>query len=303
MAEIKTTRLSRQWLFKTGAFTVVLLGFGIWALLDASVFYARRGMADASYQLRAWLDAAANGSRLTTPNFTVPDPAATLKELESKEAELRSQATADGAAGRTAAADVAKLDWLRSLGRVWQLNNQPKRLGTNTDKKTIYFDPATGGGSLRSGSDQTAITLDALRQELQKHWASRSPPTPLSNYDLPVQWIFTVIGFAGGLWLVFTLVRAKVTASRITWEADAQRLSLPGGAGFTPADLAEIDKRLWHKYYVTLILRDGSRHKLDLLRFTPLEEWVLAMEKTAFPEAAKDAETAAEPAPAGNAEA
>ena len=105
---------------------------------------------------------------------------------------------------------------------------------------------------------------------------------------MPVQWLFVVVGFGLGGYLVFLMVKCKAQASRTKFESETQRLTVPSGASFTPADLEDVDKRLWHKYYVTMQLKDGSEHKLDLLRYVPLEEWVLGMERTRFPERAAE---------------
>ncbi|MGH7132453.1 MAG: hypothetical protein ACREJO_10960, partial [Phycisphaerales bacterium] len=66
----------------------------------------------------------------------------------------------------------------------------------------------------------------------------------------------------------------------------------PDGKTIVPADIAEFDKRKWDKFYVTINLKGGEARKLDLLRYVPLEEWVLAMERTAFPETAPPEEPA-----------
>ncbi len=111
---------------------------------------------------------------------------------------------------------------------------------------------------------------------------------PLSRFDIPSQWLITAVGFIGGAWIVALI--ARVSAKTYRWEPAAQRLTLPGGASVTPADVSEVDKTLWHKYYVELHIKadhpklGGKSVKLDLMRYEPLEAWVLEMEQTVHPE-------------------
>jgi hypothetical protein len=83
----------------------------------------------------------------------------------------------------------------------------------------------------------------------------------------------------------------RVAAKSYQFEPETHTLVLPGGERLAAADLKEVDKRKWHKFYVTLNMNDGRSHTLDLYRHDPLEEWVLEMEKAAFPESVSDEET------------
>jgi hypothetical protein len=59
----------------------------------------------------------------------------------------------------------------------------------------------------------------------------------------------------------------------------------------------EVDKRKWHKFFVFLKLADNSPEiKLDLLRYSPLEDWVLEMEKLHPNYVPEPVEAEAEPA-------
>ena len=98
--------------------------------------------------------------------------------------------------------------------------------------------------------------------------------------------------------MAFLFVR--VSAKKYRWSPDTRTLTLPGGKTIAPAQIAEVDKRKWDKFFVTLRLNESSPEprevKLDLLRFTPLEAWVLEMEKHApnyVPPAEEPAETPA----------
>lgn len=288
MAEKQTTRLGRNWLIKTVIFLVLLLGFGAWGLVDALVIYPRRGQADAAFKLTRHLQAAQAAGMLTTTDLKAADPAATLEELRQRIPELQSRAAVSGPEARRDEFLRTRITWLESLGLMWDLNAQPKLLETEAGppSRTLYYDPAEGQGFAVAldGSRSTLTPMDLLTK-LGPRLSTTNPPRPLSPFDLPVQWLFVVIGFGGGAYMIVVIIRAA--SKRFAWEPQTQTLTLPGGKSFTPADLKELDKRLWHKFFVTAHLHDGTSHKLDLLRYVPLEDWVLTMERTAFPETAE----------------
>ena len=295
MSEVQTTTLNRSWLLKTGIFMLVLLVFGFWGLADGLWLYPRRGLADASFQYKGFLVAADKAGRLTTANLMVADPSAALTELRSRQNELIKAANANTGDAHKAAMDVAKLAWLDSLARAWRLDTKDKFLGTigRPADRNLFINLATGEGytlplGAGAGTEKTVLTPQALLNELGTYWNTTTPVSPLSGYDMLFQWIFVVVGLIGGTWILITILRAKAT--RFAWDPAQQRLTLPGGKSLVPGDLEDIDKRLWHKYYVTLVDKSGAHDKLDLLRFVPLEEWILEMEKTRFPERAAEAE-------------
>lgn len=298
MADVQTTTLNRSWLLKTGVFMLVLLVFGVWGLIDAVWLYPRRGLADASFRYKDFLVAADKAGRLTTATLMVPDPRAALTELEQRAGELAKAAQGNTGEADKAAMELAKLSWLQSLSRAWRLDARDKPLGTlgKPADRALFANLITGEGFTvpiagSAGAEKTVLSPQALHQELKGYWDTTTPVSALAGYDMPFQWIFVVVGFVGSAWIMLTIARASTT--RFTWEPESQRLTLParlGGASLVPNDLEDIDKRLWHKYYVTLVDKKGAQHKLDLLRFEPLEEWVLQMERTRFPERAAEAE-------------
>ena len=164
----------------------------------------------------------------------------------------------------------------------------------------MLFDHVRGVGLVVSakGAQPQEIPPQRLLAELTQVWSARNAPKPLSSYDMFFQWFFVVAGFGGGGWLAAVLLRAA--SRKFRWDPPTQRLTLPGGASFVPSDVKEFDKRRWHKFYVTIHLNSGVAHTLDLLRYVPLEEWVLAMERTAFPDSVE--RSAPEPAAADSAE-
>lgn len=292
MSSTQTCTLNRTWTLKIGVFMLVLLGFGTWAVLDAVWLYPARGLSDASVKLHDFFVAAERAGKLRTDVVTVTDPAAERTRLNSKEEDLRTAAKGESMQAREAQMDLAKLEWLNALDRAWRLNTAPKTLGElkNPDR-TLKYDMTKAEGISVASADgkSTTLSLQALAGELTAVWNTTKQPKPLSGFDMPVQVIFVVVGYGFAAYLLFLLVKTSAKARQYQWDDATQRLTLPGGASFTPSEIDELDKRLWHKYYVTVITKSGS-HKLDLLRYVPLEEWVLSMERTRFPErAAEDA--------------
>ncbi len=263
------TSLNSHWLMKMGIFFIVLAGLGGWGLYDATIAYPARGEADASYQLKEYLAAAKTAGRLSQTRVT--DAATDLADLQKRRAEFASAARdASTGNGRIAAMERDKLDWLESLSRVWPLATAPSRIS----------DP------------------DKQLGELTAEWNTRPAPKPLSGLDMFFQWLFVAIGGVGAAWVALIVLWAGTLKFR--FDPATLRLTLPGAGNPTivPADIKEIDKRKWHKFFVTLNLKNGKSVKLDLLRYTPLEEWILRMERAAFPETAGEPAPEAHPAPA-----
>jgi hypothetical protein len=277
MATPLTTTLNRNWVLKMVAFLVVLAGFGTWGLADGLWIYPARGEKDASYKLFRYLETARDSGRLTQADVAVENPRAAFAELEGRERDLNAAAQGKsgpgGISSRVANFELARLHWLRSLKRVWRIDSAPDRLEKD---------------------------LQAQLASLTATWKTTTPPKPLDAFDLLFQWVFVALGYGSAAWLVITLIRAR--ARTFTWDPDQHRLTLPSGAAITPDAIAEFDKRKWHKLFITLNLKDGSSHTLDLLRYVPLEAWVLELEKIVNPPADEPAaEQPAEPIAAGHA--
>lgn len=306
MSEIQTTRLGRNWLLKTLLFLTLLLCFGCWGLADALYFYPKRGEMDAARQLKDHLVAADGAGKLTSAQLKVTDPAGTYAQLKAKESELLAQEKGSGPEARAAQFELTRLKWLDSLNRMWALKPEPRlvEVEKGTPPTRYYFDMAEGKAySIGAGGGKTDVPVQELTRRLVNLAATTNQVTPLSGFDMLFQWVFVVIGFGGGLWMLITLIRAA--AKKYSWKPQSQELTLHDGKTATPADIRELDKTLWHKFFVVMHLKDGRTYKLDLLRYQPLEDWVLAMERTAFPELSDDdadkqdggGTAAAEPAP------
>ncbi|MBL0928482.1 MAG: hypothetical protein IBJ11_12670 [Phycisphaerales bacterium] len=250
-AELRT-RIGRSWLRKMIVIAIFGVGLGVWGTLDAFWIYPARGREHTQFTLKGYLEAMQRNGRLS--QASVPDPAAEYQRL------------VDTPPGSRSDLENIKLDWLRSLSRVYSLeqlkaeNDAAAASGEKKDTRTVFPRPE--------------FTLDDLTQKL----AGQQSPKPLAYYDIPVQYLFMAVGFGLGLYL---LVLVRGVASKVyRYDPAAKRLTLPGGKSFVPADIDEVDKRKWDKYFVFLKLRDGSPEiRLDLYRYEPLEDWVLEMEK------------------------
>lgn len=250
---MEQTHINPKWLWKMVIIAVFLLGFGAWGLYDATKAYPERGVNYAEY--REWDYLRIIKQDAAWDRASVKDPKAELARLDER---LRNKSN-------VSASEIARHQWLEALQIVGHL------------------DPA-----------HTEIAEPIKRfDELNARWTTtqgttKSSPKKLASWDIPVQWLITVLGFGLGLYLVGLIFTVKRT--RYTWDPATQTLTLPDGAALTPADIAEFDKRKWHKYLIFLKIKPGvpkvggQELRLDLLRFARLEEWVLAMEKTAFPE-------------------
>lgn len=286
MSDKQTTKLGRSWLFKTMLFLLLLVGFGCWGLTDALYFYKRRGELDASIKFAKYLQAAQAVGSLTPSKLKCDNPASELAALKAKRADIELRLKSPSTE-RDAVAEQRRLVWLESLALMWQGNSKPKLLDREPGppSRKIYFNMVEGEGeAVSADGSRTKLSPPELLGKLATKLNTTANVTPLSPLDMLFQWIFVVVGFGGGLYILATFARAA--AKKYTWEPDAQRLTLPDGTAFVPSDIKEFDKRLWHKFFVTIHLKDGKAKTFDLLRYVPLEDWVVAMEKTAFPDAA-----------------
>jgi len=266
---MQQTRLSRRWLIKIAIFLVASTALGLWGLYDATIAYPARGVAHAEYMEYQYLLAMGQAG---LPVIPLDDPKAELEKLKADHGKIeaqRAQAEEQGQELNMLRASAALImeQWLQSLKTVGHLDTEHARI---EDPNTRFS------------------TLSAK-------WQSRDQPKPLSGFDLPMQWGFVFIGF--GLSAYLLLLVARVGSKKYRFEPEASQLTFPDGAAITPADIEDIDKRKWDKFIVQ-IKSGGKWRKLDLLRYDPLEEWFLAMEKqTSFyepPEESPD-EAPAEP--------
>lgn len=245
-----TTTISRNWLAKMALFIAAFLGLGLWGLIDATVVYPARGAKHAEYMEYKYLDSLESTGEIL--RASVENPGDRLSELKSDRDQIQGELQALPAESLSRARQQAKLDelnWLSSLATI----------GRAVPAHTTFDSPGERLAELR-----------------EKH-ATAEQPKGLSALDIPTQWLFVVIGGLGGAWMILTVMRVVKTV--YSYEESTNTLTLPSGESFTPAEIDEIDKRKWDKFFVTVKLSGGALHKLDLLRYQPLEDWILAMEK------------------------
>jgi len=246
------SHISRKWLVRMILIGVGLFAFGMWGLFDALVAYPKRGAGAASFAEFNYLDSLETGQ-----SGSVDDPVSELARLKA------------------AAEHSSKAEWLEQLSYIGRLNAAQTLLPRT--------DPETG-----------VLIPDAAtrREELSKRWTrsdgkEKKAPKRLSALDIPTQWLITALGAGLGLWM-FALV-AIVRRKTYTWEPASLRLGLPEGGSVIPDDVAEFDKRKWHKFFIHLHIKPshptlgGKEIPIDLMRYEPVENWILEMERIAFP--------------------
>lgn len=240
------TKLNKRWLIKMLVFFAAMVILGVWGTIDAFWVYPARGYEAAEYQEMKYLTALEKAGGLSSAS--IKDPAQSLATLEN------SKPTSD--------VEQTKMLWLDSLSRVVSLEKIEDEIaaGRTPAYSTVIADPR------------------ARLDELTQKWQSLSTPTALSRFDIPVQYLFMVIGLAAAAYIAFFLLKCRGTV--FTYHPVERRLTLPGGRTLVPTDIEDVDRRLWHKFFVELKLKgDEVPLKLDLLRYWPLEAWFLDMEK------------------------
>lgn len=288
---VQTTRIGRGWLLKTALFLMLLLGFGIWGLLDAVYFYPRRGEMYAAQVLTEHLEAAKGSNRLTTSDLKVSDPKSALRDLKKqREALAQKAASSNAIEAREGAFQITRLNWLESLALMWRLNADPRLVDEEKGPPAvkIFFDPKEGQGysiPADGTGSKTTLTPQQLYQALVARKARTANVTPLSGLDMLFQWVFVVLGFGGGIYMLVNL--ARTAARKYRWEPELQRLTLYDGRQFRPDDVKDFDRSLWHKFFMIVHLNDGKVYKLDLYKHEPLEDWIVEMEHTRFPDRAE----------------
>lgn len=251
------TRVSKRWMRKMVIFFIVCFGLGSWGLLDAVKVYPDRGRMYAKFMLSDYLKAADETGLIAIPRrVNVPDPAAEYASLQERTEQLNPL-------------EVLRLRWLDSLRPIYgttleRLTEQNQRMAERPEEEqedtvTVFQDPV------------------ATYAEITSEISGRSVPKPLTQTDIAVQWLICAAGYIGAGLILMRITQTKTTVYR--YEPADHKLVLPGGKSITPDEIETVDKTKWHKFFVSLDLKDGSSHKFDLLRFEPLEEWILEMEE------------------------
>ncbi|MBX3387885.1 MAG: hypothetical protein KF691_00370 [Phycisphaeraceae bacterium] len=241
------TKASPKWLGKQMIFILAICGFAMWALYDAAIAYPKGGERAADFLKWQYLKAALSPGVLE--RTSIEDPEEDLQRL------IERQKTAT-----LSPVETARMNWLAALRNASRLD--PSR--------TQITDPRG--------------TLEALEQRFSK---TTEAPKALSRLDIPVQWGIFFVCSAAALAMIAVLIRTVSTVFR--FDPESKTLTLPSGQSIAATDVVVYDKRKWDKFLIFLKVREGAPSlggqevRLDLLRHVPLEEWVLEMEKTAFP--------------------
>jgi len=253
---VQVSTVGFKWARRIMVIAFILLAFGSWSLYDAAVKYPARGREFAQWSQWQYLIKLDEESRslrdpgILTRNAPVADPQAELARLQANPPGESSPAT-----------EYARYQWLKALSFVGQL------------------DP-----------EHTAFKDAAPRQkltQLNQDWSIKTGPSPLHSYDIPAQWLMMIVGYGLGFYMVFLLIRVKATKYR--WVPERKALTLPNGATITPDDLEEVDKRKWDKFIVFLRIKPGvdkvggKAVRIDTFRHGLVEDWILDMEREAFP--------------------
>jgi hypothetical protein len=289
-AEQRST-LSRRWILKIGITSLIMLGIGLWGIYDALIRYPAHG-ADAAESCEfRFLQQLAEDHREYQYKDSVADAAAGERGSLARLDEFDKK----GKDAKLSKADELLKEWLEQLRIIGKI--EPASTSTAIPRSDFRLDEKGNHVEVKDVSQRLA----SLRAKWTSGTAGSAPP--LDRHDIHFQWAIAAIGLGVGGWLLSLIAVAKSRVYR--WDPASQKLTLPGGAALVPQDIAEFDKRKWHRLFINLKIKSshpqlgGQNLELDLLRFEPVEDWVLAMERTAFPETAeKEDEKPAEPAPA-----
>lgn len=311
----ETSIIARRWLVRIVIIVTVLVGYGLWSVYDAYVAYPARGIDFASHSEWVYLEKAIEADRNESPGIlrresAVSDPVTELARLRSVETRERlAQEAAGTTRAKRAEMELARERWLTALSRVNRLHPAYTNFHANPDiskMDRILELRASGEASLtpeqRSELEGllAAVAPQSPRDRftlLSNRWTTQSPPGPLQSYDIPVNKLSAVICFGFAVYLIYLFI--SVATKTYRWDPSAQRLTLPRGDSIVPSDLADVDKRRWDKFIVYLKIKDGhpklggAEIKFDTYRHGKIEEWILEMERTAFPERVAEEEAAA----------
>lgn len=253
------TSLSRKWLTKMWIFMLALIFLGLWGLWDATIVYPNKGARHARFMLKEYL-ARLDDSGLLLRDANVEDPAAELSSIE-----LMGDVAADSI-------EAARRTWLVSLSRIHSLQALADENQAELQRRDA--NPASPAQDTTTMFADPSATLAQLDRELQ----NQSVPSPVNAFDIPFQYVLMVGTWGGAAIVIVIMLRSA--ARKFRYDHESKTLTLPDGRAITPEQIEVVDKRDWHKYFVYLKV-DGApdEMKLDLLRYDPLESWILEMEK------------------------
>ena len=264
---VTRSSINSKWSLKMILIALAMFGLGIWGLIDAMIVYPNRGAEAAEFIEYQRLSDLKQSGRLANDLASIKDPVKDLATL---------QQTAEDTTKLTPG-ERATLDWLTQLQILSKLSPE------NTTYPRTDFRRDNGANVAVGSADQR---LDELTKKfVTPEGKTAKSPSPLSKHDIPTQWAITVAGFAVGLYMMWVWMKARSKAFQ--WEPATHKLTLPNGISITPSDIAEFDKSKWDKLFIHLHIKPehkelgGKALELDLLRYVPVEAWVLEMERVA----------------------
>ena len=307
--------INRPWLIRIVVIVACLVGYAAWSLYDAFVAYPERGESYASWTEWQYLGHALEADSRESPGIlrrdgAVADPVAELERLKSDEVQERNlQALQGGPRQRRAEMEVSRQLWLEALSTIGRLDPAYTNFYRNPDEaaaaELAALEPTTANAETISGlrSRLDPVAPRDRFQELNARWTNVAQPAPLRSYDIPVNKIQAVVCLAFAGYLLFLFV--KVATKTYRWDPESKTLTLPSGESIAPADLEDVDKRKWDKFIVFLRVKDshsqlaGKEIRFDTYRHGHIEDWILEMERVAFPDRAEE-ESEAAPEPQAN---
>jgi hypothetical protein len=265
-----SSKLNPKWLAKHGIIAALCTALGLWGVFDAIVAYPQRGVNAAEFLEYQYLKELEAGGTLSSERASIANPAERLNTLRAKAKE----------SSKLTPVERAELDWLTQLRYINKLAPANTAVPRTDFRKATADVPASVGSAVeRLSSLRSVWEVEAGGKK------KRRAANPLSSYDIPSQWLIAGAGALGGLWFLTGILKAK--GKKYSYDAGSKTLTLPDGRTISAAEVAEFDKSKWHKYYIRLVPKassSGSVGKpldLDLLTHTPLEDWVLDMERAA----------------------
>lgn len=242
------TKASPKWLGKQVVFIMLVAGFALWALVDATIVYPKSGLQAADFlKLQYLKEALAPG---VLEKVSVEDPQAELEELHGR------------APGSLSKLQKSRMDWLEALRNANRLEASRTRI---TDAR----------------ADQKALE-DRFAKADQPKALSRLD-IPVQWLIFGVCGVIAAIMVFVLFRTIATVFTFDPESKTLTLPGGSPSIA-PGDIELF--DKRKWDKYLiFLKIKPGSHSHAGKEIKLDLLRHVPLEDWVLLMEQTAFPPA------------------
>ena len=249
------TSLSRGWVIKSLLIILVFIGLAIWGYMDATVIYPERGQRHVDHSRLGYLSKLEQGGASRLRTASVEKPADELARIEEQSSTISPDSV-----------DAAKYQWLNALSKIENLEAIGEQNAEELARRAAGEEP-------RATPTLFVNPREHLR-ELETQLAGTEQPKPLNSWDIPAQWAFVVVGLGVGVPLLLLFFANASKSYR--YIPSSKTLTLPGGTQVTPDTLTAFDKRKWDKFLIFITLQgESSERKIDLYRYTPLEDWLV----------------------------